>query len=69
MVLYREEETFWIYMNGVPFKRATHEPAYTDILELQRKNPTAAFTVKREHRVTEELRSFQPLQREDKYAS
>ena len=65
--LYREEETYWIYMNGKPYKRASKAPDTADIYELQTKFPTANFTLKREERRVTELRSFQPLQRQDVY--
>ena len=65
--LLREEEVYWLYMNGNPYKRSSREPSHTDVYKLQAKYPTAMFTVKKEERRVTELRSFAPLHRDDKY--
>lgn len=67
-MLYREDETFWIYKNGYPYARkSTEQGAYDLVSREQLKFPTDKFSVTREHVVREELRSFAPIQRQDKY--
>lgn len=65
--LYREEECFWIYRDGLPLKRSSRNPSDSEIYDLQAKNPTSTFTIKKEERRVSELRSFSPLQRQDLY--
>lgn len=65
--LYREEETYWLYKDGAPHSRSSKEPDANTIYELQVKYPTSKFTVKKEERRLTEVRSFSPLQREEKY--
>jgi hypothetical protein len=67
MIMYREEECYWIYKDGVPFKRSSSNPSNTDIYDLQQRHPNSVFSTKRETRTFEELRSFSPLKPLENY--
>jgi hypothetical protein len=66
--LYREEENFWVYKNNYPFgRKATAREAASYIEEQRVQHPTATFKIVRETHSVEEVRSFAPLQKPEKY--
>jgi hypothetical protein len=65
--LYREEESYWIYRDGVPHVRKSNPPTTEYMYDLQQRFPYSAFSIKKEAHTVEEVRSFQPLKRPENW--